>query len=123
MVELHGGDPRIVDDASRLPSAPDRERLPSARAGYVSGMHAELIGRASSVLGAGRNTVDDEIDHGVGIVLDVKPGDRVEAGQPLLELHHRNGRGLDEALTLCREAFEIGDTAPAARPKILDEVR
>jgi pyrimidine-nucleoside phosphorylase len=123
MVELHGGDPRIVDDASRLPSAPGRELLRSARAGHVSGMHAELIGRASSVLGAGRNTVDDEIDHGVGVVIAVKPGDRVEAGQPLLELHHRSGRGLDEALALCREAFQIGETAPPARPKILDEVR
>jgi hypothetical protein len=41
----------------------------------------------------------------------------------LLLLHHREKRGLDEAMALCGTAFEIGDAAPAVRPKILDEVR
>ena len=123
MVELHGGDPRIIDDPHRLPSAPGRDPLLSSQTGYVTSMRAGLIGRASSVLGAGRETVSAEIDHAVGITINAKPGDRVEAGQPLLELHHRNGRGLAEALNLCRGAFEIGDEAPPARPKILGEVR
>jgi pyrimidine-nucleoside phosphorylase/thymidine phosphorylase len=123
MVERHGGDPRIVDDPSRLPVTPGLESLPSPRAGHVTAMHAELIGRASSLLGAGRNTVSDVIDHAVGVTIDAKPGDRVEAGQPLLALHHRDGRGLADALTLCRDAFEIGDAPPQSRPKILGEVR
>jgi thymidine phosphorylase len=123
MVERHGGDPRIVDDLSRLPSVRDREPLPSSQAGYVTAMRAEFIGRASSALGAGRDRLTDPIDHAVGIAIHVKPGERVEVGQPLLDLHHRNGRGLAEALNLCRGAFEIGDAPPPARPKILGEVR
>ena len=86
-------------------------------------MRAESIGRASNALGAGRNKVSDTIDHAVGITVLAKPGDPVSAGQPLALLHHRDGRGLDEALALCRGAFEIADAAPIIRPKILGEVR
>jgi thymidine phosphorylase len=52
-----------------------------------------------------------------------KPGDTVVAGQPLLELHHRDRRGLEPALMLCAEAVTIADNAPAPRPRILDEIR
>jgi thymidine phosphorylase len=52
-----------------------------------------------------------------------KPGDRVSEGQPLVELHHRDGRGLDAALELCRAGIRIGDAPPAQRDKILGEVR
>jgi thymidine phosphorylase len=86
-------------------------------------MKAEALGRASNELGAGRSAVGDPVDHAVGIVTLVKPGDRVERGQPLLELHHRNGRGLSAALALCRESISIGDEAPVPRAKLLGEVR
>ena len=123
MIERQGGDPRVVDDYSRLPSAPDREPVCATRAGYVTAMHAEAIGRASHALGAGRSRVGDAIDHGVGIIAITKPGDAVRSGDALLELHHRGGRNLDTALALCREAVSIGDEAPAPRQKVLGEVR
>jgi pyrimidine-nucleoside phosphorylase len=123
MIERQGGDRRTVDDYSRLPSAPDREHLHATRAGYVTTMRAEAIGRASHALGAGRSRVGDAIDHGVGIVAMAKPGDDVRAGDALLELHHRNGRNLEAALALCREAISIGDAPPANHHKVLGEVR
>src|SRR5258706_4975249 len=92
MIEAHGGDPRVVDDPSLLPAAPGRARFEASRAGFVVQMKAEALGRASNVLGAGRSAVGDPVDYAVGIVTLVKPGDRVERGQPLLELHHRDGR-------------------------------
>ena len=129
MIEAQGGNPRVIEDESLLPSAPDRDPLLAPRAGYVTRLRAEAIGRASNVLGAGRTKVGDPVDHAVGIMVLAKPGDRVSAGQPLLELHHRGGRGLDAALDLCSHAIDIGDEAPArgAGPsgpeKILAEVR
>src|SRR5262245_52583622 len=59
MIERQGGDRRVVDDSSRLPSTPDREHVRATRAGYVTTMHAEAIGRASHALGAGRSRVGD----------------------------------------------------------------
>jgi pyrimidine-nucleoside phosphorylase len=123
MVERQGGNPRVVDDPGLLPHTDEVAELPAIRAGYVSGMDAEAIGRASNALGAGRSKVGDAIDHAVGITLLAKPGDRVTAGQPLLLFHHRGGRGVAEAQAICRAAFDISDAAPAMRPKILAEVR
>ena len=123
MIERQGGDPRVVDDYSLLPSAPDREVCRAPRDGYVTTLKAEAIGRASNVLGAGRNKVGESVDHGVGVTTSIRVGDRVTSGHPLLELHHRGGRGVEAAMALCREAVAIGDAPPPRRPTILDSVR
>ena len=123
MIEYQGGDPRVVDDSSRLPSATAIRPFHADRSGFVARVRAEPIGRASSVLGAGRDRVGESVDHGVGLVMRVKAGDRVAAGDTLLDLHHRDGRGVDAALALCQEAFAIEDEARAPVSVILDEVR
>jgi thymidine phosphorylase len=123
MIERQGGNPRVVDDYSLLPSAPDREVCRAPRDGYVTTLKAEAIGRASNVLGAGRNKVGESVDHGVGVTTCVQLSDRVAAGDALLELHHRSGRGVEAAIALCREAIAIGDAPPTLRPTILDSVR
>jgi pyrimidine-nucleoside phosphorylase len=123
MIQRQGGNSRVVEDYSLLPSAPDREVYRAPRAGYVTTLRAEAVGRASNVLGAGRNKVGESVDHGVGVMTCARPGDRITAGQPLLELHHRGGRGVDAALALCRDACVIGDAPPALRRTILGDVR
>jgi thymidine phosphorylase len=123
MIEAQGGDPRVVADYSQLPAAPDRHVMKAASAGFVAGVRAELIGRASNALGAGRNTVGDAVDHAVGIRILAQVGDAVTKGQPLLELHHRGGRGLDTAIELSTAAVVISDAPPTIRPTILGEVR
>jgi len=123
MIAAQGGDSRVVDDPKRLPAAPDRAALTAMRDGFVTAIKAEAIGRASNALGAGRSKVGDPVDHAVGIVLLVKPGDRVTRGQPLLEFHHRHSQGLTTAKGLCEEAMTVGDEALAPRPKVLGEVR
>jgi len=123
MIDRQGGDARVVENPALLPASPGRELLTATRSGFVTRLGAQAIGRAANALGAGRKRVGDAVDHAVGIVAMVKPGDAVREGQPLLVLHHRDGRGLSEALAACREAIAIGDAAPAPRPKILGEVR
>jgi pyrimidine-nucleoside phosphorylase len=123
MIDRQGGDARVVEDRALLPSAGGRERVIAERDGFVTKLSAQPIGRAANALGAGRSTVDDLVDHGVGVVALVKPGDEVQRGQPVLELHHRDGRGLEEALAACREAVAIGEVAPPPHPKILGDVR
>jgi pyrimidine-nucleoside phosphorylase/thymidine phosphorylase len=103
--------------------APAVEIVAAARAGYVTAVRAEAMGRAANALGAGRTTVADRVDHGVGLLVRAKPGDRVREGEPLVELRHRDGRGLDAAVALCRHAVTIGEAPPAVRPKVLAEVR
>lgn len=121
VIEAQGGDPRVCENPDRLPSAPHRVPFLAPRAGYISAIETTRVGLAAVSLGAGRATKEDTIDPRVGLELEVRLGDAVEAGQPLLWLHH-DGRGLDAARAHLTAAYEIGPTAPAQRPLIIDRV-
>jgi pyrimidine-nucleoside phosphorylase len=123
IIENQGGDPKVVDDYSRLPHAPNRETTSAPRGGYLTRLDAELIGRASVILGAGRDRVDDPVDPAVGITLYAKPGDALHAGDPVLELHYRDRARLESALQLVTAAVTIDDAPPPVRRAIVGEVR
>jgi pyrimidine-nucleoside phosphorylase len=123
IVAHQGGDPRTVDDYGLMPSVSTRHVVRAARSGYLSALDAELVGRASLALGAGRNKVDDVVDPAVGAVVKAHPGDRVGAGEPILELHYRRESDLPAAVELLERAIEIGDELPAVLPLIVEVVR
>jgi len=123
MVEAHGGNPGVAEDYSLMPQTTDREVFRAPATGFVTALRAEALGRASNVLGAGRHKVGDPVDHAVGLLVKVGLGTHVSAGEPLIELHHRGGRGLQPAMELCRAAVTISDEPPPAREKVLGEVR
>jgi pyrimidine-nucleoside phosphorylase len=122
MVERQGGDSSVADDPGRLPVAEGRDIVRAARAGYVTGLDALLVGRACAALGGGRETAEDRIDHGVGVRVLVPLGILVRAGEPVLELYHRGGRGLAEAVALAGRAIELGAAPPAPQALVLDVV-
>jgi pyrimidine-nucleoside phosphorylase len=122
IIENQGGDPRVIDDYGRLPSAPDRHPIPAPRTGYVSALHAGEIGRAAVSLGAGRNRLEDVIDPGVGIEVIAPPGTHVREGDPVLIVHHRGGRGLEHASPLLACAVQVADVAPRIRPLIVESI-
>jgi len=122
IIEHQGGDARVVDDYSRLPSTPDESVLQAPRSGYVTKLTAEAIGRAAVALGAGRAQLEDVIDPGVGIRVEAHIGAQVSAGDPILRVRHRGGRGLPEAMKLLEHAIRIDDHAAAPRPLIVDRV-
>jgi thymidine phosphorylase len=123
IIEMQRGDPKVVDDYQRMPHVADRHIVAADRAGYVTAINAELIGRASVVLGAGRDRVADPVDPAVGIMVVAKPGDAVRAGATVLELHFRDRSRLDAAMRLTSQAVTIGDEPPAPGRLIVGEVR
>ncbi|MET3682389.1 pyrimidine-nucleoside phosphorylase [Alkalibacillus flavidus] len=82
-----GGDASVVDNVDGLPQAEYQIELPAKTSGYVSEIIADEIGQAASLLGAGRQTKESEIDLAVGLVLNKKVGDYVEEGESLLTIH------------------------------------
>jgi len=122
IIEFQGGNPAVIDDYGRLPAAPDRHPITAPRSGYVSALQAELIGRAAVALGAGRARLDDVIDPGVGIEVMTRVGAPVRAGETVLRVHHRGGRGLGDAAPMLAEAVRIDDAPPLMGPVVVDRV-
>ena len=122
VIERQGGNPRVVDDETLLPSAPREHIITAPGNGYVSRLDAGLIGRAAVRLGAGRDTVDDAIDPGVGIMMPATVGDPVRAGDPIFMVRYRSEDRLSSALPLLVEAIRIAEAPPVGQPLVLDEV-
>ncbi len=121
MVEMQGGDPRCVtpEGAECLLTARIREYLRADRAGVITHMDALKVGNAARLLGAGRATKTDAVDPAAGVVCLVREGDRVEAGQPVFELHTGEAGRLRAAKTLLKDACGIGEEAREGRPLVI----
>lgn len=119
IVQAQGGHPGVVDNpVAVLPRAPIRARVEATRSGFVQRVEPRVIGRAIIALGGGRTKVEDEIDPAVGIVLHVRPGARVERGQPIATVHARDEATRAAAEASLREAITLGEAAPSKRPLI-----
>jgi pyrimidine-nucleoside phosphorylase len=82
-VEAQGGDPRVADDPSLLPSAPVEQPVLAPASGWLATVDCEQVGLIAARLGAGRQRKDDPIDPAVGLEVNVKISDRVEQGAPV----------------------------------------
>jgi pyrimidine-nucleoside phosphorylase len=122
IVERQGGDPHVIDDHARMPAAPSEHIVKAASAGFVTKLDAGLIGRASVVLGAGRDNVDDTIDPAVGIIIEATVGDGVDRGDAVLRVLYREESRLQAALPLLTDAVDVGPARRPPRPLIIDEV-
>jgi pyrimidine-nucleoside phosphorylase/thymidine phosphorylase len=122
VVEAQGGDPKALDKFELLPNATGMREIASPRAGYVTAIDAEDIGAASGLMGAGRDKKDDTIDPAVGVILEAKVGDKVEAGSVLCRLYYTREDKVDEAADMVEDAFRISSQKPDARELILEVV-
>jgi pyrimidine-nucleoside phosphorylase len=122
MVELQGGDPRVIDDAKRLPQAQHTTQVPSPRAGYLSAMQCEQIGTACVILGGGRERKEDSVDPAVGIVLHKKVGDRVSSGEALATIYYNAESKAARARQLIEASCLVSDAPPATRRPLIHRV-
>jgi pyrimidine-nucleoside phosphorylase len=97
LVEVQGGDLAYVEEPDRLPKAALIETVDAPRSGFLSGIHARMIGETAVLLGGGRAKKGDPIDHAVGIVIHHKVGDYVGEGDPLFTLHANHSDRLETA--------------------------
>ena len=122
VIEAQGGNSLVLDRFDLLPNASGAREVASPRAGFVTAIDAGDIGRASAMMGAGRNTKEDQIDPAVGVILEVKVGNKVEAGAVLCRLYYTKEDGVDEAAQLVEDAFRISAHPPEERELILEVV-
>ncbi len=112
IINAQGGNPAVVENPSLLPRAPVQAVFEAPEDGAVGRIEPRPIGRGIALLGGGRLTMDDVLDPGVGFVISVKPGDRVERGQPVATVHAKNDGDLEVGLKVLQSAITFGDQLP-----------
>ena len=122
VVAAQGGNPQALDKFELLPNATGMREITSPRAGYVSSIDAQDIGASSNMIGAGRDKKEDSIDPAVGIILEVKMGEKVDAGSVLCRLYYTKEDRVEEAAEMVEDAFRISSQKPDERELILEVV-
>ena len=122
VIAAQGGNPQVLDRFELLPNATGAQEITTSRGGYVSAIDAELIGQASSMIGAGRNTKEDTIDPAVGVILEVKVGQKIDSGSILCRIYYTSEDNLEQAAELVEDAFRISQQPVDERDLILEVV-
>jgi pyrimidine-nucleoside phosphorylase len=120
LVIAQGGDVKVVDEPDLLPAASHVEVVKSPRSGYLSQIHARMIGEATVLLGAGRAKKTDPIDHGVGIVIQHKVGDYVEQGALLFTIHANDLKQAELVRSQTLSAYQFSDQPVKPLPLFYD---
>ena len=110
MITAQGGNAKIVEDLSLLPTADNRFEVKAEKDGYISEIKALDVGLSAMILGAGRENKESEIDLAVGLELKKKVSDQVSKGDTLAVLHYNDSKNLEEAEEKLLEAFTITET-------------
>ena len=118
MIVAQGGDGRVCDDVDYLPHAAYKISVPAPASGYVARMDTAAIGRCAQALGAGRQKKTDVIDPAVGLVMDVRLGDEVKAGDSLATLYLNRCELANEAVESMQRAITIAKEKPELPPLI-----
>ena len=119
LIEKQGGDTRVINDYSLFKKAKIKVDVVSKNEGYISRINTLTIGRASMILGAGRETKLSIIDHSAGIILNKKTGDKVGKGEVLATLYTDKEEELEQAKKVLEEAYEYTDEKPELKKIIL----
>jgi pyrimidine-nucleoside phosphorylase/thymidine phosphorylase len=122
MVELQGGDARALDDARHLPRAEHRVSVKAREAGLVTAIQCEVVGKASVILGGGREKKEDSIDPAVGFELHKKVGDAVSPGEALCTIYYNSEARAAQAQQLIESSYLIAKAPPAERRPLIHKV-
>ncbi len=110
MVSAQGGDP----DAPLPRAAHVIQALPAPADGWLADLDALKVGTAAWRLGAGRARKEDRVSATAGVICLAKPGDRVRAGQPLVELRTDQPERFGPALAALEGAIAVTEQNPRA---------
>ena len=124
MIKYQGGNEQIIDDYSILPLANEIIDLEyeTDENVYIESIDALMIGEAAMLLGAGRATIDDKIDWGVGIVLNKKVGDKISKGDILATIY-TNGQNTEQVVQMVLDAYLMSEKTILPKEIILNTIK
>ena len=116
-----GGNGDLVDDYSILPIAKNKMEVFSNKEGYVSKIKAEEVGKAAMIIGAGRATKEDEVDHAVGLKILKKVGDKIEKGEKIAEIYYNDAKNVENSKNMILDAYVL-QNEKVLEPKAILEI-
>lgn len=116
-----GGNGDLVDDYSILPTAKNKMEVFSNKEGYVSKIKAEEVGKAAMIIGAGRATKEDEVDHAVGLKILKKVGDKIEKGEKIAEIYYNDAKNVEDSKNMILDAYVL-QNEKVLEPKVVLEI-
>jgi pyrimidine-nucleoside phosphorylase len=119
MITDQGGDASVIDDPIKILTAKYEVEVPAKTSGVVTKLVANELGIAAMMLGAGRKTKDEDIDHAVGIKLHKKVGESVTEGESLLTIYS-NTEAIEDVKALIDQNIEIGEDG--AEPPLIHDI-
>ncbi|BEP29009.1 pyrimidine-nucleoside phosphorylase [Helicovermis profundi] len=122
-IECQGGNVEVIDDISKLPDAKIIVQIKSPEDGYVKSIKSDDIGIAAMVLGAGRETKDDILDLGAGIMLKKKVGDKVTKGDVIAVLYANKEEKIEDSKRRLLNAYTFTSEFVESRKLILGLVK
>ena len=122
-IRTQGGDARYIDTPWLFPSAKFERKITATSDGYVAAMNTERIGSSAVLLGAGRVTKNDAIDHASGLRILKKTGDYAMKGDTLAVLYTNNESALDVAEQMYRDSLSFGEKPAREMPLIYKIIR
>ncbi len=120
-VRAQGGDEEVVFTPEKIAFSPEKADVLAEKDGFIVQTSAEEYGKAALLLGAGRNTMEDKIDFGAGILIKKKVGDRVKKGDVIATLYSSKN-DFETAQEIISSATKIGDERPKERPIVLKTI-
>lgn len=113
-IKAQGGNLEHLEVASKVFSIKSKE------SGYIHRIDTFKLGEVVRKIGAGRYQKEDEIDYGVGIILNKKVGDFVLEDEELLKIYvHEKDMEIGKIL----DCFEIGVHYEKPEPLIYEIIR
>ena len=122
MIEAQGGDPTYVDDTSKMPVAGNIHTIVAKETGYIEQVRADLIANAALALGAGREKKDQAIDLAVGVIVNVKVGDKITKGECVAVIHANHEDKQNEAIQFVEQAIRYSSQPVDALPLFYDTI-
>ena len=116
-----GGNGDLVDDYSILPAAKNKMEVFSNKEGYVSKIKAEEVGKAAMIIGAGRATKEDEVDHAVGLKILKKVGDKIKKGEKIAEIYYNDAKNVEDSKNMILDAYVL-QNEKVLEPKAILEI-
>ncbi|HKQ72950.1 MAG TPA: thymidine phosphorylase [Blastocatellia bacterium] len=117
-IEAQGGDPRVLDDSKLLPQASKQRVVTADRAGFITGIETDEIGRVVMDWGGGRRWLEEKIDYAAGLRLHAKLGDQVNVGDQLVTAYYNDQSKFEEMDVRLRAAYQIEDAPPLSEALI-----